>query len=470
VTVGKYTTVGAAAGALVARMAKTTALMRGKLYEYIDRGEILQSEMTALELQAKLAQIGAGGSPQIAVDDYPAPMRDLFYKHVAQEATRLEAAIRLAAVQRELAVKEQEYRAGLLAVQNSKMAGYLVSLLPQWSVRGMQLRQLREAAARYAEDTRYYLRPILKLWHPAVFASMASRVEVQILTDVDVDSSTLDMMTTLAGLGDELHQQLTNPFSRYPSPDDTAPVFVALRFPKESVLDPACADSPSARCRRRLDVSTYRWATVAATKKLWRSLGSPADGVAMRRLEFKIDPEDLYERLAGSEYLPCTKALPVVRKIGLALTGYPTNGVPSERRGIDAEIPEDATMSFIDAAGEHSFTMANPAWRHIAVVPLVYTNTNYGKVKADFAAIPQDVRGVSPFTTFVFDIPESTVVEWKIREAETIDLILEVEAVRGNDAVALPKCSTARQLPLLAPSAAFTVLPAPPAAVADVAL
>jgi hypothetical protein len=49
---------------------------------------------------------------------------------------------------------------------------------------------------------------------------------------------------------------------------------------------------------------------------------------------------------------------------------------------------------------------------------------------------------VSPFTTFVFDIPESTVVAWNLRGAKTIDLILELEAIRANDLVAVPICST----------------------------
>jgi hypothetical protein len=76
-------------------------------------------------------------------------------------------------------------------------------------------------------------------------------------------------------------------------------------------------------------------------------------------------------------------------------------------------------------------------------VPLVYGTNDYNKVRTDFGALAQDVRGVSPFTTFVFDIPESIVASWNLRGAKTIDLLLELEGIRSNDAVAVPVCTPA---------------------------
>ena len=100
-------------------------------------------------------------------------------------------------------------------------------------------------------------------------------------------------------------------------------------------------------------------------------------------------------------------------------------------------------MAFVDSTGVTTFELDNPSWLNLANVPLVYGTSDYGKVKTDFNAIAQDVRGVSPFTTFVFDIPEATVAEWNLRGAKTIDLVLELEAVRASAPVAVPACSAA---------------------------
>ena len=100
-------------------------------------------------------------------------------------------------------------------------------------------------------------------------------------------------------------------------------------------------------------------------------------------------------------------------------------------------------MAFTDAGGTHQFELSNPSWLHLANVPLIYGTNDYNKVRTDFGALVQDVRGVSPFTTFVFDIPESTVAAWNLRGAKTIDLVLELEAIRASDIVSVPVCSAA---------------------------
>jgi hypothetical protein len=445
VTVGQYTTVGAAADALVARMAHTMSVMRSGRQGFVDRGEMLPSEVTALELEAKGAQIGAPGSLQIPVDEYPPAMRDLFYKYVAREITSLTASVRLAAIERELAVKVSEQRSILLALHNSKKTGYLVSLLPKWTVRGMKLKELREVSTAYASSVRYALKPILEVWYPGVLAELSNTDDVMRLTSVDADTPIKDMTDLLLDFADELDRQMTDADYLYPAPEDTAPVFVTLRFPKPSELHASCADAPSARCRRSTDISTYRWATVSQTRALWQSLGQPTDGGATRRLVFTVGPEDLYEAMAGSEYLPCTKALPVVRKLGIALTGYASNGVPAEHRGVEGWIGEHTAMSFAGADGVHDLYMDNGTWRQLSDVPLVYGSNDYTAIKARFDAIPQDVRGVSPFTTFEFEIPESTVAEWRLRDAKTIDLVMQVEAVRAPAAVAVPICERLTQ-------------------------
>ena len=133
----------------------------------------------------------------------------------------------------------------------------------------------------------------------------------------------------------------------------------------------------------------------------------------------------------------------MVRKIGLALTGYSSSQLPPQLPAIEGSIPNTAPMAFADGAGMREFQLENPSWHHLANVPLVYGTNDYNDVRDEFTALVQDVRGVSPFTTFVFDIPETAVAEWNLRGARTIDLILELEAVRGNDIVAVPVCTAA---------------------------
>jgi hypothetical protein len=261
---------------------------------------------------------------------------------------------------------------------------------------------------------------------------------------VDIDTPVLQISGWLTAAGDAIALQMAAAALPYPTPDETAPSFVSLRFPRPSQLDPACADSPSARCRALGQSSTFRWATVAQTRALWDALGQPGDGQSSRRLVFQPAPEDLYQLLGGTHYLSCTKSLPVVRRVGLALTGYTGGQLPPERRDVEGEIPEMAPMAFTDTDGLHEFDLANPSWHHLANVPLVYGTNDYNKVRTDFSAIAQDVRGVSPFTTLVFDLPESMVAEWNLRGAGTIDLVLELEAVRGNATVNVPICRTAQ--------------------------
>jgi len=443
VVVTRYQTVGDAAGALVGRMAHTISLIRGRKADLVARGELLTSERTEIELQAKLDQIGGPGEPQIAVDDYPEPMKDLFYKFLAHEMTRLEAQVRLASIVRELALKKQEHQAAELAVKNSQMSGFLLSLVPSWTARGLHFKELRDISSMYASTIRYYMAPLLKVWYPDVRTAMAALAPVQSLSNVDLDTPALTVAGWLTEIGTQLGTRIQNAQLPYPSPQDTAPAFVALRFPNPTVLDPACADSPSARCRRAGQGATFRWATVAQTRALWGTLGQPGDGQTMRRLVFQPSPDDLYQ-LVGTHYLSCTKSLPVVRKVGLALTGYAASQLPPEQRDMQGTIPAAAPMGFPDASGVREFQLENPSWHNLANVPLIYAQNDYNEVKADFTALAQDVRGVSPFTTFVFNIPESVVVEWNLRGARTIDLILELEAVRANEFVAVPVCTAAQ--------------------------
>jgi hypothetical protein len=441
VKVATFVPFGEAAEALIQRMAHTLSVVRQRLPGLLERGEMLSSESTEIELEAKLGAIGGPGGLQIPVDDYPPPMRDLFFKYLAREMTRLEAAVRVRNIEREILIKEGEYRAAVIAVQNSAMSGYLVSLLPKWTVRSLRFKELRNVSSDYVRDVHGYLAPLLQVWYPDVLANVGSIPALQQLTTVDVDTPVLLMTSWLNELGNELAQRIENAEVPYPLPQDTAPTFVALRFVEPTQLDPACAGSPSARCPRLGHPATFRWATTAQSRALWEALGQPGDGQTRRQLVFQPSPDDLYQLLGGTHYLSCTRSLPVVRKVGLALTGFLSSQLPPELREAEGEIPVGSRMAFTDGTGAHYFELSNPSWLHLANVPLIYGTNDYNKVRTDFGALVQDVRGVSPFTTFVFDIPESTVAAWNLRGAKTIDLLLELEAIRSNDIVSVPVCS-----------------------------
>jgi hypothetical protein len=327
------------------------------------------------------------------------------------------------------------------------MSGYLLSLVPKWNVRGLRLQQLREISNEYVQGIHGFLGPMLKVWYPGVLAGLGNISDLQALTGVDVDTPLTQMTGWLSGLGTTLGDRIKSAELPYPPPSDTAPTLVALRFVKPSVLDPSCANSPSARCPRQGQLSTYRWATTAQSKALWGAIGSHGDSGTVRHIVFQPGPEDLYQPTAGTFYLPCSRSLPVVRKIGLALTGFSSSSFPPEPRSLVGNIPNAAPMMFPDAFGIHSFVMDNTdaarSWLHLETVPLVYTNNDYTRVQNQFSGLVQDVRGVSPFTTFVFDIDEATVEGWKLRDAATIDLLFEVEGIRSGSTVAVPNCAGA---------------------------
>ena len=442
VTVRKMAGVGQYAGALIERMAHTVGLVRQHRPGLMARGEILPSEATAIELEAKLGQIGGPDQPQFAVDDYPVPMRDLFYKFLAREMTRLEAAVRIVAIQREIVIKDAEYKAATVAVENSRMSGYLLALLPKWNARGLRFKELREITALYVQDFRDHLVPVLRLWYPDAL-DLGNPSSLQALTTVDIDTPALTITEWLIQIGTLLENKIRSAELPYPTSDDTATDFVVLRFPHPSELDSVCADSPSARCRRRGHNQTFRWATTAQSRALWAQLGQPGDGGTVRRLVFQPSPDDLYQAISGRHYLSCTKSLPVLRKIGLAFTGYSSTGMPSDPPRAEGRIPDTASMTFVDSLGVHDFRMTDSAWHGLARVPIVYGLNNLDQVRIDFNAMSQDVRGVTPFTKFVFTIDELDVAEGQLRDAKAIDLVMELEAIRAEGVVAIPGCTAA---------------------------
>jgi hypothetical protein len=444
VTVQKFVGQGDSAVALLERIAYAAAKIRDRRAELVELGEILPSVSTEIERQAKHDVIAGGLN--LSVDQYEPPMQNLFYKYLAREMMRLEAAVRLTHIEREIRIKEEEFRAAETALHNSRMSGYLLALLPKWSVRGMEFRELRADAAVYADDIRYFLGPILKIWYPDVIREIdrGSIPAVLALTAVDVNTSMLDAANLLRALGIALEGAIEQAQVLYPLPEETAPTFVTLRFPKPTELDLTCAENPSARCRRRNQASTFRWATVAQTRALWDALGRAGDGVAVRRLVFEPTPADIYELVIGTHYLPCTKSLPVVRKLGLAFTGYASGEEPDTSLSVEGHIPPTAGMGFPDATGMRVFEMANQAWRNLAAVPILFAGNDYNVVRTAlgrFDELSQDVRGVSPFTSLVFDIPEDQVIEFQMREARSIDLVMELEAIRSSQPVAVPNCT-----------------------------
>jgi hypothetical protein len=440
VKIATFVSFGDAASALIKRMAHTISLVRDRLPALLERGEIMSSEATEIELEAKLGAIGEPGELQIAVDDYPAPMRDLFFKHLAREMTRLEASVRVRNIEREASIKESEYRAASLALRNGTLSGYLLSLVPKWTVRGLQFQELRRISSEYVRDIHDFVAPLLRVWHPEVLDDLDTLTPLQQLTNVDIDTPILVVTQRLTDMGAELAQRVEDAELPYPAPEETAPSFVALRFAAPTQFEAACQNTPSARCPARGQLGTFRWATTAQSRALWNALGQASDNQTMRRLVFEPSPDDLYQLLAGSAYLSCTKSLPVVRKVGLALTGQPS--IPAEPRDLEGRLKVPALMSFTDATGTHQFELVNPIWFRLANVPLIYADSSYTAVRSSFEARAQDVRGVSPFTSFVFDIPETVVRDWNLRSSKSIDLIMELEAIRSSDVVATPECST----------------------------
>jgi hypothetical protein len=457
VTVNRLETVGTAAEAMVKRMACTLALVHDRIQPFIERGEVLSAEIEELELQAKFDMvIGApgfacdagAGTPPIGFDQYPQPLKDMYLKYLAREMKRLEAEVRLVDIRREIVIRTAAEIAALETVRNTQLSGYLLALSPEWTARGMRLRELRDIVNKYSADIRQHLRPLIQLWYPGVMVGADAqplRAAAGDLANVAVDTGEIEMANNMRELGHLLALRIAEAELPYPTPQETAPSFVALRFPRPDLLDPACAQNPAARCRRAGQSAGYRWATVAQTRTLWEDqLGlQSGDPATNRRLVFELSPDDLYQQLAGSAYLSCTKSLPVVRKIGVGATGFCATCLPSDPRDSDAFLPEPALMEFPGVAGVSGFQMVNPTWLHFSTVPFVFGTGDYNKLKTDFLAVEQDVRGVSPFTRFVFEIPEALIQDWNLRAAATIDVLLELEATRSTATVGIPACSAA---------------------------
>lgn len=442
-TVGTFVTLDDAADALVRRMAHTLALVRARAPEVIARGGLLATERSLIEHDALLDQLGGPDEVQIPVDQYPAPLRDLFYDFLAREMVRLEAMAELAKIEAAQQIQDAEHRAIAVELHQATMSGYMLGLVPRWTVRGMRLAEMREVATLFARDIRHFVVPLLDLWYPEVAAALPNLDVLQRLANVDVNTPVLDLVGWQAELGRALRRRIAEARLPYPSEDDTARKFVALRYPRPAAMDPTCAHIPSARCALQEDSRTFRWATVAETRALWHALGEAnAPGSTLRRLTFHVKPEDIYEPHAGSAYLSCRRALPVIRKLGLIVTGVEDSGTPPEQRFVEGIIPEHARLEFVTISGSWPFALVSPVWRALNEVPLVFTWDNYVEAEAAFLRTPQDIRGLSPFTTFELVVPESVVQAWGLRNARSLDLVMELESIRTGAPVAVPVCTS----------------------------
>ncbi len=440
--VAKVIEVGDAAEAIIARMAHTLVKVREHLPAILKRGEILPHEDELIQREATLGQIGWEGELQIPVEQYPGPLATLFEKFLAAEMMRLHAAVRLATYGREIESLLSDLHALDITLHNSLNAEYLAAMLPKWTIRGMRFNFLRHALDSYTSDMTTQLLPLLRLWYPDVLSALQSDPTLLELADPDLDLSPILLSQRLSEFARTLSASMDGAERGYPAPDEVAPSFVAVRYPRPDVMTAECSTVPSARCPRQGADPTFRWGTVSQSEALHNALGAPGDGQTTRRLVFQVDPSDVYEPVGGVGYLSCHSSLPIIRKIGIALTGYPRGSVPGDPRAVEGWLPEQSLMSFPTEEGVYSFAMANDIYRRLRNVPLFYAEQtgSYDDLKARLAADSQSLRGISPHTSIIFEIPESVVAAWRLREAQTIDLIMQVEAIPTGNPVATAPC------------------------------
>ena len=152
---------------------------------------------------------------------------------------------------------------------------------------------------------------------------------------------------------------------------------------------------------------------MSQTRKLWNeqlSPPNPPNNQPIRKLVFHPTPDDLYEFFDGADSLPCSKSLPVVRRVGLALTGFSTSQIPGVTRSLNGLVPEKSSMLFPDTTGTREFVLDSLTWRQL-LAEAAASADHPGSLQFARLALPgltlpsgPDTRSPSPFSAMVMPV------------------------------------------------------------------
>jgi hypothetical protein len=417
---------------LLGRISAVLEYVRDRETELVRRGEVLPSELTSIRNDANLyaiQSIGVGG-PVLDVSEYPTPLRTMYEAFLSRELVRLERAVRIASIDREIELLIREHNALLAELQHAQSADVLLQLVPTWGLRNLDADYVFATASRLGDDMRTFVLPVLDLWYHEVLAALAADPDVLALLDMSPNAPMRDVTSNMVALarkiGDELaHVDLRN------RDTETARRLVALSFPRPdgddtidlggfTAFEPGDFGAGVLTEHRRVDR--------ARAAALWTSIEQSAEAI------ISVSPRDIYE-LGGTATLSCYEELPVLRHLGLAVIrqGDGENADVHSLDRLQTKLIGYAgfTQTFASERGPVTYTMDNAQWLSFEA-PYVYTNFDNPLAVVNAALYtPQgaprtNVIGLSPFNEFEFLF--NPVDHADLLDATEVVMVMELES------------------------------------------
>lgn len=433
-----------------ARMGVVLGELRAARLAAMARGEVLPSELGALESHAYLTAltgVAAPGVPAIDVSAYPAPLLTLFNAFVDRELLRIERHVRVVNIDRELVTLGHELNALLNDLRLASSSQALLRSLPAWAAGNIDAEYTYASTQRLGRVIADYVQPVLELWFPAVHASVASSSAVARVLDSGPDRPIHELTADMIHIADDILGPLALAnLSARTSVTARRAVAVAFRRPDVdpsqgfggfSGFDPS-GFGPGAQ------YTAYRTADPARAAALWAALEAGQAGAV------RFVPEDVY-RNSGTAVLPCAQELPVLRHLAFAIVrpNHVSNADVSILDTLLHHVAGDVSdeMTFASASGPVTYHLDNPRWLGLEA-PLVFTDV-WNALTLTNAAIytPQgvprvNVMGVSPFTTFSVDW--SSVTPADLMTATEVVAFMELESVASPTAQPVAGVATCR--------------------------
>lgn len=372
------------ATAVVEEMQETLASVRALEPILVAQGSILPSQLGALRSEAVHSLNAATGVPYSSL---PSPLSGMFEAFLDREMVRLERAVQIAALERnidsmalELELLRQEE---LLVAQQGRLA----QLVPGWTLRNLDGERLRDSAQDLVTLSRRHLYPVLDLWYPEALDDLDVSTAAAPLLAAGPQTRTIDLVSHVRSVLDATLSSLSLALPGYK--DSPHRPLVAASF-----MHPDVVPGPFT------PVSTLPKADVQRASVLW------ADVEDAQTSRITLRPEDVYSLYGGAGgQLACTEAVPVIQRMALFVVrpGFATDiqDLNDEQRWLTGRA--SVTQPFAEEEGPVLYTLGNARWQPFQIPILYGTYTGALSTFVDrvlgssSTVLPEGPAGLSPF-------------------------------------------------------------------------
>jgi len=388
---------------VIARAIQSIAAERPNI---VQQGRLLPQTAALLRSRAYRFIVEAGIDPS----SLPSAVQAFLESWLDASLARIELEVEHRRVSLALNAKRLELRALVEDASTNRAQSRIAALLPAWSLRDLDGEAIRDEARLVADMLLHDFFPVIALRYRGLFNTLSSqgafRGALLKLIRTRWDDSVQDVGQGLRDASQAISVGLA-------SVEGTTPELVrtiVLEIPKPG--------------------KTPTWYSVDSgrAQKFWASLVAVNTG---HRGTINIVPDDLYRPGAGLG-VPCNYEAPVIRDMAIYLTGVDTATADNENRRLwHGTLQTSSTMLFPTGAravppsgsngisgdpfvyaqgGPLVFDVSDPAWTAPAVPVRFEANaidvaTRYESTRPD-GPVNNSARGLSPFTSFTFDLSE----------------------------------------------------------------